>query len=301
MTRPVVSVVVCTYNRAGALAACLNSLGEANLRGGGERELLIVDNNSTDRTRDVVHEFAKSASIRVQYIFEPEQGSSAARNRGLAATRGDLIAITDDDCIVDASWFQEIEKAFSDVAVDMVGGRVELYDKQDRPISIRTSRVPAKLTEAWQTFYIAQGCNIVFRRSVHERIGSFDKRLGPGTRARAAEDSDFIYRIFCAGFTILYNPEVLVFHNHGRRTHEQEQSLAFAYLRGRGAWYAKHLLQGDRQVLKMLVWDFAKEVEHAFLKAVQGRSARSELWYLRELVFGLFVGFTIFFSPRGGP
>jgi GT2 family glycosyltransferase len=298
MTLPLVSVVVCTYNRAGRLAACLNALGAANRQGIGERELLVVDNNSTDQTRDVVHEFAKSGSIRVHYLFEPEQGASAARNRGLAETRGDLIAITDDDCIVDVSWFQEIEKAFADAGVDMVGGRVELYDKQDKPVSLHTSRVRERYTAPWQTFGIAQGCNIAFRRHVVERIGVFDRRLGPGTRCLAAEDTDFLYRAFCAGFTIDYAPEIVVFHNHGRRTEEEARSLLVAYLRARGAWYAKYLMQRDRHVLKMLFWELVSETEDAILKAVRGRSARAETWYLWQLLSGLLLGFRIFFSPR---
>ena len=298
MTRPLVSVIVCTYNRAGKLAACLNALGDANRQCSGQRELLIVDNNSTDRTRDVVHAFAKTGSIEARYIFEPQKGSSAARNRGLAETRGELIAITDDDCIVDASWFQEIEKDFSDAAIDMVGGRVELYNKDDRPISIRTSRVPTKFTRLKDTFSLTQGCNVIFRRAVHEKIGGFDTRLGPGSRGMAAEDADFIYRAFCAGFAIHYNPEILVFHDHGRRTDEQQRALLVAYLRGRTAWYAKHMLRGDWQAVKLMYWEFAKEVEDAFLKAVRGHRPRDELRYLREFLWGILVGLTIFSSPR---
>jgi GT2 family glycosyltransferase len=298
MTRPLVSVVVCTCNRAGKLAACLNALGNANRQGSGRRELLIVDNNSTDRTRDVVHAFAKAGSIEVRYIFEPEQGSSAARNRGLAETRGELIAITDDDCIVDASWFQEIEKDFSGAAIDMVGGRVELYNKDDRPISIRTSRVMTKFTRLQDTFSLTQGCNVVFRRSVHERIGGFDTRLGPGSRGMAAEDADFIYRAFCAGFAIHYNPEILVFHDHGRRTDAQQRSLLIAYLRGRCAWYAKYVLQGDRSALQLLYWDLAREVQGVLLKAVRGHAVRDEMRYLWEFVRGLVVGFAIFLPGR---
>jgi glycosyltransferase involved in cell wall biosynthesis len=257
MSRPLVSVVICTRNRAGRLAVCLNSLGEANRHVQGQHELLVVDNNSTDGTKEVVEAFARTGAIAARYMFEREPGAAAARNCGLAATRGDLIAITDDDCVVDVSWFREIEAVFSDGDADMIGGRVELYDKADR-------------------------------------VGGFDVRLGPGTRGAAAEDIDFIYRAFLAGFAVRYDPRVLVFHNHGRRTEEAELSLKIAYIRGRGAWYAKHLLLRDWQVVKLLYWEFVQESGDAFCKTVRGHLPRAEFWYLWNLAHGLVIGFAIF-------
>src|SRR5687768_3869621 len=82
--RPMISAIVCTYNRAEKLANCLNALSKANPPTRGGWELLVIDNNSTDDTKTVVDGFARSTALDVRYFFEGEQGLAMARNRGLA-------------------------------------------------------------------------------------------------------------------------------------------------------------------------------------------------------------------------
>jgi glycosyltransferase involved in cell wall biosynthesis len=292
-----ISAIVCTYNRAEKLANCLDALGKASPPTRGGWELLIVDNNSTDNTKAVVEGFARSTALAVRYVFEGEQGLAMARNRGLAEARGDVVAFTDDDCIVDANWLREIETHFSQPGAEVVGGRVELYNPEDRPISIRASRVPARFTEPGDTFRLIMGCNMIFRRSVHERIGAFDRSLGQGAKMPIVpDDYDFIYRAFRAGCDIRYNPAILVHHDHGRRTAEQEQSVKSGYLRSRAAWYAKFLLQGDRRLLKLLYWELKDAVGPVFAKAVRGRSIGDEMWYLRNFTAGFISGVTLYLS-----
>ena len=262
-------------------------------------ELLVVDNNSTDDTKAVVEGFARSTPLAVRYIFEGEQGLSMARNRGLAEARGDVIAFTDDDCIVDANWLREIEAHFSQPNAEVVGGRAELYDPGDKPVSIRTSRVPARFTAPEDTFSLIMGCNMIFRRSVHEKIGAFDTTPGPGAKTPIVpDDYDFIYRAFRAGCDIRYNPAILVHHDHGRRTAEQTQSVKSLYLRTRAAWYAKFLLHGDRRLLKVLYWELKDALGPAFAKAARGRSIGYEMWYLRNFAAGFFSGVRLYLSRR---
>jgi glycosyltransferase involved in cell wall biosynthesis len=88
-------------------------------------EVILVDNNSDDDTRLVFEEFEKHYESKIRYIFEEKRGISHARNRGIKAARGEIIAFTDDDVIVDNYWIQNIEKAFkehNDVAC--VGGKI---------------------------------------------------------------------------------------------------------------------------------------------------------------------------------
>ena len=120
---PAVSVVLCTYNRSHLLAQAISAL----LRQTDETppyEVIVVDNNSVDATRDVVGQFLASGAVR--YEFEPSQGLSAARNHGVSVARADLIAFTDDDVRVGPTWVQSIVQAFNDNPdADMVGGKVE--------------------------------------------------------------------------------------------------------------------------------------------------------------------------------
>ena len=108
---PVVSVVLCTYNRSHLLTPALDAL----LRQGPDTppyEVIVVDNNSADATRQVVEPFIASGIVR--YAFEPSQGLSHARNHGLSIARADLIAFTDDDVRVTSTWIRSIVDTFAE-------------------------------------------------------------------------------------------------------------------------------------------------------------------------------------------
>ncbi|MGH8639481.1 MAG: glycosyltransferase family A protein, partial [Burkholderiales bacterium] len=120
---PLVSVVLCTFNRSQLLGGAV----EALLRQDPETpayEVIVVDNNSTDATRDVIEGFLPGG--RVRYQFESRQGLSVARNRGIEIARGDIIAFTDDDVRVRPAWVRSIVQAFAEHQdVDMIGGKVQ--------------------------------------------------------------------------------------------------------------------------------------------------------------------------------
>src|SRR5262245_48939241 len=129
-----ISVVVCTYNRSRQVAGALAHILEAAARTKLSIEIVVVDNNSRDDTKAVV-ESSTSSTIPIRYSFEPTQGLSFARNRGLKDSRGSVIAFTDDDCIVDPNWIDALWCEFvanPDVAI--VGGRVDLYNLEDEPV-----------------------------------------------------------------------------------------------------------------------------------------------------------------------
>jgi glycosyltransferase involved in cell wall biosynthesis len=240
-----VTVVIATRNRGAALRLALEALARLELPPDFPWELVVVDNGSTDDTCARLATFAPRLPLRV--VFEPLPGLSAARNAGLAVARGSVIAFTDDDCVVDPRWLLTLWEEFtSDPELAALGGRVELYDPRDRPITIRTSRDRTVFTSPYQVSLLFVGCNIAVRRTTVDLVGEFDVRLGAGTRARSGEDTDFIYRVFRHGLKAVYVPEVVVQHNHGRRTDEQVRRLRRGYAVGRGALFCKYLLRGDR-------------------------------------------------------
>src|SRR5271157_2306584 len=104
-----VSLIICTYNRCGSLLRTLESIA-ASEPPSVEWEVLVVDNNSADQTRAAVEEFASRHPGRFRYVFEPNQGLSNARNAGILAARGAVIAFTDDDVIVDTSWLLNLTR-----------------------------------------------------------------------------------------------------------------------------------------------------------------------------------------------
>jgi glycosyltransferase involved in cell wall biosynthesis len=133
-----ISVIVCTHNRAQHLEQTLKSLQEMAVPVSLPWELIIVDNNSSDNTKRVIGGFISKYDLNVRYAIENQRGLSHARNTGMQEASGNIIAFTDDDCIVDQHWITSISKEFqTGEAIAGVGGRVELYNKMDRSVSIR--------------------------------------------------------------------------------------------------------------------------------------------------------------------
>jgi GT2 family glycosyltransferase len=98
------------------------------------------------------------------------------------------------------------------------------------------------------------GCNLAVRRGVAERIGGFDPAFG-GTKGVVADDIEFIYRALKHGLGIVFTPAARVLHNHGRRTDSELRALGRSYVRGRGAFFCKHLLRADSTIARHAWWE----------------------------------------------
>lgn len=210
-----------TYNRGHSVGDAIQSvLAEHKGVPAPPLELIVVDNNSTDRTQAVVTGFALQ-DPRVRYVFEPQQGLSFARNAGISVARAPLIAFTDDDVRVDPQWAAAIVRAFREhPRADMVGGRV---------LPMWPSTPPAWLTrEHWAPLALADhgdsvlgisperaiclvGANVAFRQSVFDAIGGFAtefQRVKDGIGS--LEDHHFLLRFLGTGRTGLYDPRIVV-------------------------------------------------------------------------------------------
>ena len=285
-----ISVIVCTYNRSTKLAACLANLAGVTRPPGQEWELVVVDNNSNDSTKETIEQFIITAPISVRYVFEPVQGKSAALNHGINLANGDIIAITDDDCLVQSDWLVQITKEFErDTRLDYMGGRVELANNEDKPVSIRTSRERACVKKIGEISHIP-GCNMAFRKEVFDTIGPFDNNFGPGIAGgTTADDADFIYRAFKAGYTLCYCPDALVYHAHSRQTDQQVISLNKSYIKGRAAMYTKHALNGDLIMCKHLYWELAAETKNILRCLAHGQSVKTQLQHVQVFLSGIGV------------
>jgi glycosyltransferase involved in cell wall biosynthesis len=256
------SIVVCTCNRAEKLANLLDSLARMRVPDGVQWEVVVVDNNSTDGTARLLREFAAEGAIPLRHSFESQQGLAVAHNHALDAARGDVIIFTDDDCRVAEDWLAVIAHEFdSDPELCMLGGRVELFNPADRAITVRRGRERIDLTGDNRALDVLIGCNLAFRRALTETLGRFDTRFGVGgSTVPSCDDVDFTYRIIRAGARAVYSPEMVVLHDHGRATDEQVTTLQLRYLQGRGGFYAKYVLQGDRNMQRLAYWEFRKLV-----------------------------------------
>ncbi len=237
------SVIVCTRNRAGKLTASLDAIVAAMKAAPQVKaELIVVDNGSTDETPDVLLAWMKGQKLYTFAVHAPEPGLSRARNAGLAHASGDVIVMTDDDCVMAPDYLVEASRLHTSPAV--IGGRVVLGDPADLPVSIRLGDEPQVYDGRRKASGFVIGANLSFHRSISEKLGGFDERFGAGARFPAAEDSDFIFRAFLAGYPVRFQPELVVAHFHGRRDKAVTDALVAGYSLSEGALYAKHLMTG---------------------------------------------------------
>ena len=229
MNYPDLSVIICTYNRCESLKTVLEDLKKQRFP---EKrfpwEVLVVDNNSRDGTRGLAEGCAASGELPLRYIFEPVQGKSFAINTAILAARGDLLAFTDDDVVLDEHWLSSVYRAFSDYPYDCFGGKVlpileaplppwlsaddKKYQMMAGPIVSHDRGDEIKAYD--DTMWVPIGANTFVRKRVFEKVGYYNTQLGLLSREAliCGEDSEMMFRIKNAGETILYYPKALVYH-----------------------------------------------------------------------------------------
>jgi cellulose synthase/poly-beta-1,6-N-acetylglucosamine synthase-like glycosyltransferase len=226
---PTVSVIVPARNAEATVADCLDALLAGDYPED-RREILVVDNGSTDRTAPL------AAARPVRCVAEPRPGVSNARNRGIAQSQGELVAFLDADCIPEPRWLAELVRPFEDAAVGIVAGRLE-----HQPASTAAERQAARMLGDWQRFAVSSQppyvvtANAAFRRTVLERIGGFDPHL---TRA---QDVELGFRLVALSprCGIAYGDEAIARHrHHSTQFGFLRQQLGWAY--GAGLVEAKH-------------------------------------------------------------
>ena len=193
------------YNAATTLEECITSLLALDYPRD-LLELIFVDNASTDATQDVLKRYHGTLKI----LFEAKRGPAAARNKGLRHARGEVIAFTDSDCVVDKAWLKKILAPLKDKTIGIAGGKIlakppasdiERFGEQihDHSKAIEEYKPPYVITMNWAS-----------RLSVLREAGLFDEIL------LRAEDVDLSYRIFERGYKIVYQPEAIIYHANER-------------------------------------------------------------------------------------
>jgi glycosyltransferase involved in cell wall biosynthesis len=247
------SLVICTRNRAAQLAQTLKRV--LAIRSRLAWELIVADNGSTDRTSAVVEECAAACDRPVQLIYKPVRGVSHARNAGWQSAKSDIVAYIDDDCYPAEDYLDAVFDCFSkDPRLGFVGGRILLHDPSDLKITIQESL--ERLSFPPDSFIAPgaiHGANLAFRRAALTEVGGYDLWFGPGALF-FGEELELLARISASGWTGAYDPEPLVYHHHGRKTRGDEWRLRRIYDRGRGAYYAKCILNKRMRQLYVRNW-----------------------------------------------
>jgi len=218
-----ISVILCTYNRCHSLATALESVALSQLADSISWEVLIVDNNSKDETRDVVAQFGRRYPGRFRYFFEPRQGKSHALNSGVREASGEILAFMDDDVVVDTKWLQNLTARLQQTEWVGVGGRILPEGSFTPPawLSLKDKYALAPLalfdlgTQRGEMLEAPFGTNMAFRREVFSMFGGFRTDLGPqpGSEVQHNEDSEFGSRLLAAGQRLWYEPSAVVYHS----------------------------------------------------------------------------------------
>lgn len=211
---PKVSVVVCTRNRAESLQNALQSLLHLATHDEFSYEIVVVNNNSTDDTSQVVQRVASATTIPVREAIETQPGVVYARNHGIANARGEWIAFFDDDQLADREWLTLLLQLAEDKQCLCVGGSVllSLPKGEARALSpicrmLLGETVNMDSIQQYTPRQTPGAGNMMVHRDVFEKIGLFDAKFN--TRG---EDTDLFLRMHHAKIDAWYTPAAIVYH-----------------------------------------------------------------------------------------
>jgi glycosyltransferase involved in cell wall biosynthesis len=227
-----ISIIICTRNRADSLRETLASIASCDVDHE-TVELLVVDNGSSDHTRQIV-EFAVMPKMALRYLHEPRTGLCFARNTGLAAALGEVIIFTDDDVRVPKGWIRQMTEPIFNGQTDAVRGTVMLAPHLERPWIQGIYRTMLAVVEAQtnESDDSIVGANMAFGRHVLAKVPEFDVELGPGASG-LADDTTFGILLRKAGFRIMQTTGDAVVHHCDISRLSGEYALEWARKSGR--------------------------------------------------------------------
>jgi len=269
-----ITVVLCTYNRCDSLAAALESVSVSRLPDSVSWEVLVVDNNSTDQTREVIERFASQYPGRFRYAFEPRPGKSNALNAALHDTKAEVLAFMDDDVQVEPDWLSMLTRIFKDPKYAGAGGRI-LPESEFTPpawleVSERYALAPLAMFDLGPTSCRLQeppfGTNMAFRREVFSRYGEFRRDLGPrpGSEIRS-EDTEFGMRLLRGGEQLWYEPAAVVHHKIARSRITRQYFMKWWFDKARADIRERGEMPGTRWIVagvplhlmrRLIAWTF---------------------------------------------
>lgn len=214
------SIIVCTYNRATSLRDTLHALKAQQPIANRVWEVIVVDNNSKDSTRQVVEEIQREWPL-LRYEFQSAQGLSHARNLGISVARGNVLLFTDDDVLPETNWMEVTLSGLANSGADACGGYIAPIWEVPPPawlterfygfLAIRTDRTDDyEITSPLQAPF---GANMAFRREVFKTVGDFDTSRGrTGKVLASGEDGELFERILAAGLKAVFLGQSRVHH-----------------------------------------------------------------------------------------
>ncbi len=250
-----ITVVISTRNRGRLIEDTLRSLLALDYP---SMEVLVIDQSTNHVTRETVRQFGNDPRVRLHSTNTV--GLAAGRNLGASLSHTEIVAYTDDDCVVTRGWLEAFDAEFRNPAVAGVYGRLLPYEGQGHNSGPR-QRTGTEVykptldrieyTQLVPPWYVGHGGNMAFRRSVLMEMGAFDPLLGAGGVLCSGEDADITYRLLAAGRRVVYSAAALVYHKEWKDW-SSRRSMERAYGIGAGAMLMKYVRCSDLYAVKLL-------------------------------------------------
>ncbi|WP_274650374.1 glycosyltransferase [Paenibacillus humicola] len=232
------SIAICTHNRAADVKEALLSLLKQSFSG--PFEVIVIDNRSTDHTKQVVEEFQHMVDIPIHYVYEEKLGLSVARNRAIREAKGEYVLFLDDDAVASEDWIRSIVALFDlDPRIGCVGGKIDPAWEGSPPLWLPPENRPLytildyadEIVEMVKPA-IPYGANVAFRMSVFDKIKPFREDLGRvGSNLLSSEETELIDRIR-AHYSVYYTPHASVLHKIPRSRISRKWLLRRIYWQG---------------------------------------------------------------------
>jgi GT2 family glycosyltransferase len=254
-----VSVVIPTLDRHELLSGLVQSiLAGTHL----PAEIIIAD-----QSRDAIPVAGATGDVTIRHLRLDRAGASHGRNVGIRAARHDVIVLIDDDTVVDGAWLGLLVDALVRDAPRMVVTGAVLESAEAGPAPSLTTRTEEMVFSGRPFLDPLFSNNMALRRDAFDDVGLFDERLGGGAPFPAAEDNDLGFRLLEAGYRVRFVPDAIVWHLGAWRDRPRRR-LDWAYGRGQGAYYAKHLGLRDRYMLRRFWRNIAERLQRPRREAV---------------------------------
>lgn len=267
-----ISIVVPTRNRHLKIKRCLESILTNSFV---DFEILVVDQSSDFKTKKIIDTIN---SKKIKYYKSTTIGKAKALNYIMPRVKGNIIAFTDDDCIVNKDWLKQIFSSFL-THREIVGivGTVWPYRPELHKGEISTAvSMNRKEHLVGPTFFkfedLGLGNNMAFRKSIFQKVGYFKWWLGTGSISKGGIESEFIYRVINNNL-ILVNPKIQVFHDRWLSQIE-EQKKQNHYSCGFTAFCFYYLFKGDLKIFSLLYSKLKRRVGKRLVVSIQKRSLR---------------------------
>jgi GT2 family glycosyltransferase len=279
------SVVITTRGRPDMVRDAVESVLAGELV---PDEIVVVDQSDVPNFE---LEALTPPSCAVRYIHSSRRGTSAGRNEGVRAARGEVVVLMDDDILAEPGWLRALLAGRPSDPQAIATGRVLAAPAEGRgrimlPASLYQLDEPA-VFRGPQPVDVVCGGNAAIPREALLATGGYDERLGPGTRFPAAEDNDLAHRLLLAGCAVQHVPEAVVLHR-AWRSRPELAGLRWRYARGQGAMYAKHASLADRHMLRRAGAEMGRRVRLALTSLPRAPKASAlELIALGGLVAGM--------------